>query len=276
MITIKVLLENTKIDNTFKNDHGLSIYIENGIQNLLLDVGTDNKFLQNAEILDIDITKIDNLLLSHSHIDHTGGLDAFCEVNKLAKIFLFDSTDKLYYTKVFGIFNFQVGLKCSDLTKQRISTVSGKVQIDEKTFFISCAVTDYPTPSLNKVLYMQKNNKKIIDTFEHEGILVIENNNEFVVFNSCSHRGVINSIETVKRLFEGKKIRSYVGGFHFCNPFNNMHENDENLQKFVDYFNDEDIQLYTGHCTGDYSFNFIKERLGGKIHRISTGMQLNV
>jgi 7,8-dihydropterin-6-yl-methyl-4-(beta-D-ribofuranosyl)aminobenzene 5'-phosphate synthase len=276
MVTIKVLLENTRINNTFKNKHGLSLYIDNHIQGLLLDVGPDNTFLQNAALLDVDISKIDNLILSHSHIDHTGGLDAFCEVNKQAEIYLFDKTDNRYYTKILGIFYYPVGLKCSDLTKQRIHTISEKVQIDEKTFFVRNMVRDYPAPSLNKALYEKNIDTKVPDTFKHEGILAIEDNNELVVFNSCSHSGVINSIETVKRLFEGKKIRSYVGGFHFINPINKKHESDENLQQFVDYFKNQDIQLYTGHCTGDYAFNFIKAQLGDKIHKISTGMQLNI
>jgi metal-dependent hydrolase (beta-lactamase superfamily II) len=44
----------------------------------------------------------------------------------------------------------------------------------------------------------------------------------------------------------------------------------------VNYFEKEEIQLYTGHCTGNYSFNFLKEKLGDKIHKISTGMQLKI
>jgi 7,8-dihydropterin-6-yl-methyl-4-(beta-D-ribofuranosyl)aminobenzene 5'-phosphate synthase len=276
MITIKILLENTSIGSSFKHRHGLSVYIENGIQEILLDVGPDNKFIKNAALLDVDISKIDNLVLSHAHVDHTGGLDAFCALNKQAKVFLFDNTNNKYYTKVFGIFYYPVGLKCSTLTKERIHTIDEKLQIDEKTFFVRNTVTDYPAPSLNKELYIQTNKNKIPDTFKHEGILVIENNNELVVFNSCSHSGVINSIETVKRLFPQRKIGSYVGGFHFCNPINKQHESNENLQIFVDYFKKKDIQLYTGHCTGDYAFEFIQERLGNSIHKISTGMVLNV
>lgn len=276
MISIKILLENTRIGDTFKNKHGLSIYIENGIQGLLLDVGPDNKFLKNAELLDVDISKIDNLILSHSHVDHTGGLDAFCDVNKQSRIYLFDNTDNRYYIKVLGIFYYPVGLKCNDQAKQRIHTISENMQIDKKTFFVRNTVKDYPEPSLNKPLYTLSNDTKVHDKFKHEGILVIVDNKELVVFNSCSHSGVINSIETVKRLFGEKKIRSYVGGFHFGNPLTKQHESDENLQLMVDYFKKEHIQLYTGHCTGDYSFDFIKRQLGDQIHKISTGMQLNI
>lgn len=276
MLSIKILVENTSVSDAFKGHHGLSIYIENGIQCLLLDVGMNNKFLQNAEVFHVDISKIDNLILSHSHVDHTGGLDAFCEVNKQAKIYLFDRTDQKYYARILGVFNYPVGLKCSEQTRQRIQSIHEKVQIDDKTFFVKCTVKNHPQPNMNKTLFTEMNGRKIPDIFSHEGILVIENNHELVIFNSCSHSGVINSIETVRRSFEGKKIRAYVGGFHFCDPISRKHESDENLQQFVNYFNNEKIQLYTGHCTGDYSFNFLKEKLGNKIQRISTGMQLMI
>lgn len=276
MVRIKVLLENMKSDAVFKNRHGLSLFIESGEQSILLDVGPDSKFLYNSKLLNVDISSVKTLLLSHNHIDHTGGLDSFSNVNNIANIYLFGDKNRKYYTKVAKFFNYPINLKCSDETKKRITSLEEDFRIDDKIFFIRNTVDIYPKSSLNKDLYMQIDGKKTHDTFLHEGILVIEDNNELVVFNSCSHNGVMNSIETVMKVFPDKKIRAYVGGFHFCNPVSKQNEDNKALDEFANYFSDKDIKLYTGHCTGEYAFNYLKKQLGNKIHQISTGMELEI
>lgn len=276
MVKIKVLLENTKTNNKLKEKHGLSLFIEYGNQSILLDVGPDSKFLFNSKLLNVDIGSIETLILSHNHIDHTGGLDSFCQENNLANIYLFGDKNGKYFTKVAGFFNYPIGLKCSDKTKKRIVSLDEDFQINSSAYFIRSRVNKYPEPSLNKSLYRQINGIKEHDTFLHEGILVIADNNELVVFNSCSHNGVMNSIDTVLEVFPEKTIRAYVGGFHLCNPMSKQNEKDTLLNLFAEYFINKDIQLYTGHCTGEYSFNYLQKALGNKIHQIHTGMELEV
>ena len=276
MIRIKVLLENTKSDNRFKNRHGLSLFIEYGNQSMLLDVGPDSKFLFNSKILNTDISSVDTLFLSHNHIDHTGGLDSFCKANSKANIYLFGDKNRKYYTKVAGFFYYPIGLKCSDKTKERITTLENGFQLNPTTFFIRNSVNTYPKSSLNQALFMQNNEHKEHDTFAHEGILVIKDNDELIVFNSCSHNGVINSIETVNEVFQRKKIRAYVGGFHLCNPVSKQNEEDKVLDEFATYFTDKNIHLYTGHCTGEYAFRYLQKTLGNKIRQMSTGMILEI
>ena len=52
------------------------------------------------------------------------------------------------------------------------------------------------------------------DNFCHEQSLVIEAEDGLVIFNSCSHGGVVNIINEVKAAYPTKKIKALVGGFH--------------------------------------------------------------
>ncbi len=59
--------------------HGLSIFLELGggpeKMKLLWDTGASPEvMLHNADALNIDLSKIDLICLSHGHYDHTGGL----------------------------------------------------------------------------------------------------------------------------------------------------------------------------------------------------------
>ena len=276
MINIDVLLENGKDSREFIAKHGLSIVINNGIQSILLDVGPDGSFLKNANKMGIEISGFRTLVLSHSHLDHTGGLDHFCSVNKAANIILFDSPSSRYFVSIFGILRLPVSLKAKPANMERIRSLHENIQIDRKTWFIRNTCHDNKKPSFNKNLLKHIDNNYITDTFDHEGILVLEDDGELAVFNSCSHNGVINSIESVKQQFKGMKIRSYVGGFHFHDPIGNRDEEDGSLDSLVKYIKPSGIRLYTGHCTGDYPFEYLKKELGEQIVRMRTGYRMSV
>ena len=82
MIRITTLSENTATNaekelglrGSFLAEWGLSILIETDEMTVLLDTGESISATHNADILGIDLAKIDKIVLSHSHSDHTGGL----------------------------------------------------------------------------------------------------------------------------------------------------------------------------------------------------------
>ena len=67
-------------------EHGLSLYIETQEHRLLFDTGASDLFIRNACLLHIDLQKVDYLILSHGHNDHTGGLRYFLELNTQATV----------------------------------------------------------------------------------------------------------------------------------------------------------------------------------------------
>ncbi len=51
------------------------------------------------------------------------------------------------------------------------------------------------------------------DNFCHEQSLVLDTDSGLVIFNSCSHGGVVNIINEVKAAFPEQKITALIGGF---------------------------------------------------------------
>ncbi len=74
MLRITTLTENTGIMGNFLAEWSLSILLETDDVNILLDTGKTVSATYNADTLGIDLNKIDKIVLSHSHYDHTGGL----------------------------------------------------------------------------------------------------------------------------------------------------------------------------------------------------------
>ena len=65
------LVENTT-KSELKAKHGLSLYIETKKHKILFDLGPDKTLFENAVKRNIDISKVDTVIISHGHIDHGG------------------------------------------------------------------------------------------------------------------------------------------------------------------------------------------------------------
>ena len=91
------LIENTQGHSGCAYAHGLSFYVETGKHKLLLDLGPSEETIKNAEALNIDLSEVDTVILSHGHYDHSGGIIPFTRVNDKAHIYMQDSATKDYY-----------------------------------------------------------------------------------------------------------------------------------------------------------------------------------
>ena len=75
---IKVLEDNnTFIDEYYLGEPGVSYYIEDGDEKILFDTGYSSVILENASKMNIDLNKINKLVISHGHDDHIRVLKEF-------------------------------------------------------------------------------------------------------------------------------------------------------------------------------------------------------
>lgn len=97
------LVENTSISKDYKSKHGLCLYIETKKHKLLFDLGSNSLFLGNAVKLDVDISDIDSVIISHGHNDHGGALKYFLENNAKANIYISRYAFEEYYANILGM-----------------------------------------------------------------------------------------------------------------------------------------------------------------------------
>ena len=84
MFTLRCLVDNKSLDAArFKAEHGVAFAIETSAGWILFDTGQSGTVMvHNAAQMGIDLMKIDALVLSHAHYDHTGGLEAFLKISR--------------------------------------------------------------------------------------------------------------------------------------------------------------------------------------------------
>ncbi|HRZ99083.1 MAG TPA: MBL fold metallo-hydrolase, partial [Paludibacter sp.] len=223
---IIVLSDNRKINPEFETEHGLSIYLETENYKCLLDTGASDLFIRNAEKLNIDLSTVDYVFISHGHADHIGGLSYFLEINSRAKVILSSNAlTQKFFSQRNGM--HQISVK-TDFTKyyDRFIFVDNELQLENGIHIFANTSNAYAKPVGNSNLFKENAAGEIIsDDFNHELILTAGTDKLFV-FTGCAHNGLLNILQTVKEKSTAP-IRWVMGGFHLLDAKNgNEYENE--------------------------------------------------
>ena len=265
-LEMTVLIDNLAEAPLF-GEWGLSILIDADDKRILLDTGASGLFARNAEHLGIDLGSVDTGVLSHAHYDHADGLDAFFTLNRSAPFLLREGACENCFGVKEGLLRY-IGVKTGILSEYaaRIQYVGGVHEIADGIWLVPHRRADYSAIALRNDLYTVDNGERRPDDFAHEQSLVIEIDTGLVVFNSCSHAGMTNILADIREMLGRDDVRAYVGGLHLYKM------TDEELDALGQEIEHTGIErIFTGHCTGDHAFDFLKARLGGRIEQFSSG-----
>jgi len=87
-VNITVLIDNNAY-NDLKNPWGISVYIETPSETILFDTGPSPSDLEyNCKLLNIDLSKVSVIVLSHEHGDHVGGLSYVAKHASKATVYI--------------------------------------------------------------------------------------------------------------------------------------------------------------------------------------------
>ncbi|MFA9424467.1 MAG: MBL fold metallo-hydrolase [Sedimentibacter sp.] len=272
---IKTLVENTSISNEFKSQHGLCLYIETKKHKLLLDLGANDMFVDNAKKMNIDLSAVDLVVISHGHYDHGGGLAKFLEVNSKAKIYLSKNAFEKHYSYIENENKRYVGLDENLMSNDRFIFVDNQMVIDDELELFSNVKGYKFNPSENKRLYTEKDNLLVQDSFSHEQNLIIREGGKTLLLVGCAHSGIINIIEHFRDMTTTSP--DYViGGFHLSNPAGDRYEDLATVRQIGDYLKNTDSKYYTCHCTGTIPYELLKEVMGDKVDYLSGGTEITI
>ena len=230
-------------------EHGLSYLIESQNHTVLFDTGQQVALSHNAAKLNIDLSRIDAVVLSHGHYDHTGGLNHLLEKNTAFRLYAHPDVfatklrlvEKKKYKKI-GIpikravlENTDVQLVLTDSTCEiapGIST-SGEIPLEN----------DFET--IEPDFFIEQEGRIMPDTLADDQALILDTQNGFVVLLGCSHRGVINTLNQVVKLTGKHKIHAMIGGLHLGKA------SDAKLNKIMDHLAGFSLEkIGVSHCTG--------------------------
>ncbi len=274
---VTVLMENTALEGCgLTPEHGLSLYIEHRGHKLLLDAGSSGKFADNARALGIDLSGVETAVLSHGHYDHADGLRRFFQVNDRARVYTRPGAAGPYFAKDPEGYRY-IGVHRDVQNAGRLVEVEGVFPLLEGAWLVPETVHDPEFAGQAADLLRKRGEDDFVrDDYRHEQSLVLEGEKGLVVFNSCSHGGVVNIARGVLEQFPGRKIFAVVGGFHmFKRGGSGMNCAPEYVYRVADALRELGVEeIYTGHCTGETALALLKERFGPGCHALATGQVL--
>ncbi len=270
-MVIKTLVENTALTSEFVSEHGLSLYIEVNNYKLLLDVGASDRFIENAVKLGVNIEDIDILIISHGHYDHGGGLKAFLDINKKAEVYIHKRAFDDYFATRENERIEYIGLDKKLKENRQIIFTSDRFFIREGISLFSNIEQNSNLPESNKGLLMDGGK----DTFIHEQVLILKEDEKTILITGCSHNGVENIMEHYKKHYN-EKIDYFIGGFHLQRSKIGKEESDDKIIELAQYLDKENTKYLTCHCTGVDAYAKLKNVLKNKIEYLSAGSVVNI
>lgn len=252
---VSVLIENTARCNALTVEHGLSLYIETGEKRFLFDTGATGAFADNARKMGVDLSEVDALILSHGHYDHGGGIETFLECNSTAPVYLSDHAFGEHYN---GAGKY-IGLPRQLENHPRLISVTDGLTLALGVTLECCRDAEPKYPLEPFGLQIKKEGLLRPERFDHELYLVVEEDQR-ICFSGCAHRGVENIVHWLAP-------DVLIGGFHF----KQLQPGDPRLNLAAERLLESPCEYYTCHCTGQAQYAYLKQKMGNRLHDLSTG-----
>jgi len=214
---------------------GFAALIETGGQMILFDTGRRGRYLlHNLMFLDIRLEDIDKVVISHGHASHTGGIEDVLK-NRQMPLNIYAPESAIGRGKLLEAKGIHIPKDLSD--KADVLKVNDWMEIAEKTFI------SLPTD---------------IGEGQTEVFMVLLSKEGPVVIAACSHAGVDNIMEAVKKKF-GSYPHTYIGGVHIGR------KGKEKASGIAAHFIEKNCSdLHLNHCTGVKGMMYLRTDLGLK------------
>lgn len=248
-IKITTLTENTA-NYGFIAEWGLSMLVEVDGLKVLVDTGLSFSAVHNAQLMGIDLSSIDRIVLSHGHADHTGGLGNVLRIKKEVEVIAHPDIWTLKYSRR----NVQdegqyIGLP---FLREQLESMGARFNLAKEPVHISENImTTGEVPMLSGYedidinLFVKENGILRPDPLTDDLALVIDTEFGLVVISGCAHRGIVNTLRRAQRITGKELVYAAIGGIHL------FRASDERIEKTVADLKDMGVQkLGVSHCTG--------------------------
>lgn len=253
---ITVLYDAFGKSSAMQKDWGYAALIEYGGKRILFDTGNNADILaQNAKAKNIDLSKLDLVVMSHRHGDHMGGMTYLLSVNPKVKIYAPKEGFGVYGSDLPSTFyRKDTSLPAEqryydgappELMRFGAAWPGANFQLIDKNTEIA--------PGIHLIALVSDKP----GTMELRELSVAINTPEgMVIVVACSHTGIDKIVEAAAKI--NPSIHFVAGGFHL------VVSKDEEIAKIVTALRDTFKVAYVapGHCTGEPTFTALKKAFG--------------
>jgi 7,8-dihydropterin-6-yl-methyl-4-(beta-D-ribofuranosyl)aminobenzene 5'-phosphate synthase len=243
-------------NSAMQKDWGYAALVEYGGKRILFDTGNNPDILfQNAKAKNIDLSKLDFVVMSHRHGDHMGGLAYILKVNPKVTIYAPKEGFGVYGADLpSGFYRKDPSLPLEqryyngappEVMRFGAAWPGANFQLVDKNIEIA--------PNIHLITLVSDKP----GTLElRELSLAFNTPDGMVIVVGCSHPGIDKIVQSAGVI--NARIHFIVGGFHL------VAASDPDIEKIVTALHDRFKVEYVapGHCTGEPAFTALKKAFG--------------
>ena len=250
-VRLRFLSTQITADPRTQAEWGFSALVEADDVRLLVDTGNlPGTVTANAKALNVPLEGVHDVVLSHWHSDHTGGVRSI--LNPAG-----NDGPRIYAHPAIFDEKFSSGSTSKQINTLRDNRAA--IEARHGHFDLSAEPREIRpglvlTGSIPRLRdrdqklttgnLMRQGNTFAVDTVPDEQSVVINTRDGLIVVTGCGHAGVVNTIEHVRQMFPDRPIAALIGGFHwFASSESDIVEAGEQLRKLGV------SRLIGAHCT---------------------------
>jgi len=235
---------------------GLSALVEVDGNCILFDAGRyPDTVIRNAAVLNVDLSCVTDVVLSHFHFDHTTGLlpllENLREINP-------EAIQRIHVADGFFSSRRRAG-SSSDAESNQMIGLRDSIEAQGVEFLIHTEATEifpavwvsgpverrHPEQNYSANLNVAMDGDWVRDFVPESQALVVRTDEGPIVLLGCGHSGVVNALDHIQDTIQDEAVHALMGGLHL------FAASDETLEWTAARLLEIGVEnLMAGHCTG--------------------------
>jgi 7,8-dihydropterin-6-yl-methyl-4-(beta-D-ribofuranosyl)aminobenzene 5'-phosphate synthase len=252
-----------------RKDWGFAALVEHNGLRILFDTGNNSDlFRHNVDTLQVDLRRLDFVVISHRHGDHTDGLRYLLSINPKVEVYVASdeywggptptaffrpSVDTLPAHMRYFDGSIPASIPHGSPWKHAV------VQRVDKVLQITPGVTLVSNISRGPAFTETPEVSLVLDTPEGRLLVV-----------GCSHPGIEQILESIEA--RRRPVRLIVGGLHWVTSL------DQEIERLVTALHEDwkVVSVAPGHCTGEPGFAALQRAFGKRYVYAGVGTVIEV
>lgn len=274
MFSLTCVVDNHTTSPDLKGEHGLSFWIESTGGVVLFDTGqTSEALFNNLARLKLPMDRIDAVVLSHAHYDHTGGLAALLEKRPGLPVYAHPELFQPRYShRQSG--TLSIGLEMDREELNRIADLRLTPDPVELLpgLWTSGEISERPEAkgtSANLVV-RGANGEWLPDPHtDDQSLVILGEDGKLTLICGCCHAGILNTLTHVGRVF-AREVSVVIGGIHLKSA------DEGEIAHVIQVLNATapGTKYLLNHCTGDRAIEIFSRVFSGRVENFPAGMAI--
>ena len=214
----------------------------------------------NARALDVDINRVDHVVVSHGHPDHYGGLHGY--LGKREAPVPVSIHHEAFLPRYLRLASGQVAPYYNhDLTQAAIDACGGRPVLHTGPLEIGPGLiatgaiprlVDFEAPPTridtpNALIQLVDGEMRPDAVHDDQALVILLGSDGIIVLTGCSHAGVINTVRYAMEVTGRERVVALLGGFHLGFPGVPWEKTTRTIEKLTEIGVESICPM---HCTG--------------------------